>query len=179
MSLLCFFRQGLQKTQRVQDFVSGGVIKPIADKINYLHLKTDGKLEAQPIADGLMQWQINGAKRNITTEYTDHARLIMYRSRSKIGKKLEAMRDAKERIRIESDGPDYPYELPELRRIVIIIDFDFGKTVNIIKLFKTNRVDCYRAEIVGKVWKEKIGWAKALEGIRKSFIRLQSNSNLY
>jgi len=103
----------------------------------------------------------------------------MYRSRLKISKKLAAMRAAKERVRIESDAPNYPHELPELRRIIIIIDFDFGKTVNIIKLFKTNRVDCYRAEIDGKIWKEKIGGAKALEGIRKSFIRLQSNSNLY
>lgn len=89
------------------------------------------------------------------------------------------MRAAKERIRIESDAPNYPHQLPELRRIVIIIDFDFGKTVNIIKLFKTNRVDCYRAEIDGKVWKEKIGWAKTLEGIRKSFIRLHSNYSLH
>ena len=84
------------------------------------------------------------------------------------------MRAAKERIRLESPAPDYPPELPELRRIVIIIDFDFGKTVNIIKLFKTNRIDCYRAEAGGKVWKEKIGWAKVLEGIRKSFVRVHA-----
>ena len=103
----------------------------------------------------------------------------MYRSRSKISKKLASMRTAKERIRIESDTPNCPHELPELRRIVIIIDFDFGKTVNIIKLFKTNRVDCYRAEVDGKIWQEKIGWAKALEGIRKSFIRLHSNHSFY
>lgn len=98
----------------------------------------------------------------------------MYRSRKKISKKLAAMRAAKERIRLESDAPDYPPALPNLRRIVIIIDFDFGKTVNIIKLFKTNRIDCYRAEVDGKVWKEKIGWAKTLEGIRKSFLRVNS-----
>lgn len=87
------------------------------------------------------------------------------------------MRKAKERIRLKSPEPEYPPTLPNLRRIVIIIDFDFGKTVNIIKLFKTNRIDCYRAEAEGKIWKEKIGWAKVLEGIRKSFLRINSPYN--
>lgn len=84
------------------------------------------------------------------------------------------MRKAKERTRLESDTPEYPIELPNLRRIIIVIDFDYGKTVNIIKLFKTNRIDCYRAEVEGKIWKQKIGWAKVLEGIRKSFVRINS-----
>lgn len=84
------------------------------------------------------------------------------------------MRTAKERIRLESDAPDYPVELPNLRRIVIIIDFDFGKTVNIIKLYKSDRIDCYKAVVQGKIWKEKIGWAKILEGIRKSFVRIHA-----
>jgi len=47
------------------------------------------------------------------------------------------MRQAKERKRLESDAPDYPVELPNLRREIIIIDYDFGKVVEKIQLFKT------------------------------------------
>jgi len=98
----------------------------------------------------------------------------MYIKRTKISKKLAAMRAAKERIRLESPAPDYPFEPPKLRRIIVIIDFDFGKMVNIIRLYKTNRIDCYQAVIDGKTWKNHIGWSKILEGIRKSFIRIHA-----
>ena len=43
------------------------------------------------------------------------------------------MRQAKERKRLESDAPDYPVELPNLRREIIIIDYDFGKVVEKIQ----------------------------------------------
>jgi hypothetical protein len=57
------------------------------------------------------------------------------------------MRDVKERNRLENAEPIEPMrELPDLRRMVIIIDFDFGKSVNVLKLYRTNRVDSYRAE---------------------------------
>ncbi len=98
----------------------------------------------------------------------------MYKKRTQTGKKLAQMREKKEQIRLDSPAPDYPFQPPNLRRIVIIIDYDFGKVVNIIKLYKTNRIDCYQAVIDEKVWKEKIGWEKVLEGIRKSYIRVQA-----
>ena len=84
------------------------------------------------------------------------------------------MRAAKERIRLESPAPYYPFEPPKLRRIIVIIDFDFGKMVNIIRLYRTRRIDCYQAVIDGKIWKENIGWSKVLEGIRKSFVRIHA-----
>lgn len=98
----------------------------------------------------------------------------MYKKRTKISKKLAAMRKAKERIRMESTAPDYPFKPPKLRRIIVIIDFDFGKMVNIIRLYRTNRIDCYQAVVDGKIWKKNIGWSKILEGIRKSFVRVHS-----
>ncbi len=98
----------------------------------------------------------------------------MYKDRKNMSKKLKQMRDAKERKRLNSVLSNYPAELPDLRRMVIVIDYDFGKVVEIMKLHKTNRIDCYKAVINGKVWRKRIGWAKAVEGIRKSFTRIHS-----
>jgi len=78
------------------------------------------------------------------------------------------MRKAKERIRLERPAPDYPVNLPELRKIIVIIDYDFGKKVNVMRLYKTGRIDQYRAEANGKPWKQRIGLSGVLAGIRKS-----------
>ena len=91
----------------------------------------------------------------------------MYRKTAKL-KKYEAMRKAKERIRLERPAPDYPVNLPELRKIIVIIDYDFGKKVNVMRLYKTGRIDQYRAEANGKPWKQRIGLSGVLAGIRKS-----------
>jgi len=79
------------------------------------------------------------------------------------------MRAAKERKRMEGEAPDYPRELPNLRKVIITIDFD-GETpkVNTMRLYKTGRIDQYRAEANGKLWRERIGLAGILAGIRKS-----------
>lgn len=100
----------------------------------------------------------------------------MYRKRTRQSKKMyENMRKAKERKRLESDPPDYPQELPHLRRMIIVIDFDFGKVVEIMRLYNTyKRIDCYKAVANGKVWKNKVGWSRAMEAVRKSFVRVQS-----
>lgn len=96
----------------------------------------------------------------------------MYRKRKEYSNKLKAMREAKERKRLESPAPDYPIELPKLRRRIIIIDYDFGKVVHQMDLYKTNRRDCYRAVADGKPWCDRIGWSRVVEGIRKSFPRV-------
>lgn len=96
----------------------------------------------------------------------------MYRRRLKQGRKLAAMRAEKERLRLEGPAPDYPAELPNLRRIVVVIDYDFGKVVEVMRLYKTNRVDCYRAVIDGRVWKDRIGWTQILNALRRSFLRV-------
>ena len=98
----------------------------------------------------------------------------MYRKRIKYSRKLKNMREARERNRLEGPSPDYPAELPDLRRRIIVIDYDFGKVVHRIDLYRTERIDCYRAVADGKPWKEKIGWSKVLEAMRKSFIRVHS-----
>jgi len=98
----------------------------------------------------------------------------MYRKRKQCSKKLQSMREAKKRKRLEGPTPDYPVELPELRRQIIIIDYDHGKVEHRLDLYRTNRIDCYRAVADGKPWRDRVGWSKVVEGIRKSFVRVRA-----
>ena len=45
-----------------------------------------------------------------------------------MSRKLRAMREARERRRLEGVEPRYPRELPALRRTLIIVDYDFGRS---------------------------------------------------
>lgn len=71
-------------------------------------------------------------------------------------------------------APDYPATLPDLRRRIVIEDFDFGHRVHVLELHRTNRVDCYRVIADGREWKRRMGWSKILAGLRKSLPRLSS-----
>ena len=52
---------------------------------------------------------------------------MAYRKRTKYSKKLqEAMQRGRERARMERPAPEYPLDLPELRREIIIRDYDHG-----------------------------------------------------
>lgn len=86
--------------------------------------------------------------------------------------RLEAMRRGRERARIEGPAPDYPAILPDLRRRIVIEDWDFGHKVHVLELHRTNRVDCYRVVADGVEWKDRIGWSKILAGLRKSMPRV-------
>lgn len=86
--------------------------------------------------------------------------------------KLAAMHRGRERARIEGPAPDYPQQLPELRRRIVVEDFDFGHKVHVLELHRTNRVDCYRVVADGVEWKRRIGWANILAGLRKSMPRV-------
>lgn len=98
----------------------------------------------------------------------------MFIKRARQSKRMEAARAARERKRLEGDAPDYcNHVLPELRREIIVIDHDFGTVTHHMELYKTGRVDTYRIEVDGKPWKQA-GWSKAVEGIRKSFLRVKS-----
>ncbi len=96
----------------------------------------------------------------------------MYRRRKTGSKKLQAMRAAKEQKRLAGPVPEYPVELPDLRRRIIVIDYDFGKVVHIVDLYRTDRRDCYRAVADGKLWRRRIGWSRVLAGVRKRFLRV-------
>ena len=100
----------------------------------------------------------------------------MYRRREKGSKKynerLARAREARERKRLEAPAPDYPPELPELRREIVVRDFDFGEVEHVICLYRANRVDCYRVEVDGKCVARRMGWSRVLELLRKAFLRV-------
>ncbi len=82
------------------------------------------------------------------------------------------MRAAKERRRMERQGPDYPADLPVLRRQIIVRDFDFGEVEYTFDLLRSGRIDCYRIRVDGKELPGVFGWSRVLEMIRKGFIRV-------
>ena len=71
-------------------------------------------------------------------------------------------------------APDNP--LPELRRVIEITDYDSGQPVtHRIELYRSDRIDCYRAVVDGRLWKTRIGWSRVLEGLRKALPRLRQS----
>jgi len=91
-----------------------------------------------------------------------------------MSRKLRAMRDAREHRRLEGSEPRYPRELPTLRRTLIIIDYDFGAVEYRIDLYRTQRIDCYRAVADGVEWRRSMGWSKVLAGLRVKFPRVRA-----
>ena len=85
---------------------------------------------------------------------------------------LARMRAGKDAARLEQPDPDYPAALPDLRRRIVVEDFDFGHSVHVLELHRTNRVDCYRVVADGVEWKARIGWSKILAGLRRSMPRV-------
>jgi hypothetical protein len=91
----------------------------------------------------------------------------------------QRMREAKEVIRLNGPAPEYPLPVPNLRRIVIIIDFDFGKKViKFFKFYKTKRIDSYYI-IDEEGTSIKAGWARFINlYLMKCFVRVKSTYNL-
>lgn len=64
---------------------------------------------------------------------------------------------------------------PRLRRRITIEDFDGGQaSTHVIELFRTSRIDSYRAVIDGREWKARVGWSRVLDGLRRAMPRLAS-----
>jgi len=86
--------------------------------------------------------------------------------------KLSNIRLAKERKRLDGVVPDYPASLPDLRCKITIERYDCGET-HVLELYKTNRIDCYRVVVDGKLWRLKIGLSRILEQVRKAMPRIR------
>lgn len=99
----------------------------------------------------------------------------MYRKPSdKQRRRLDAMKRGRERAAMSREPRGRAPDLPELRREVIVIDYDSGQPVaHTLHLFKTNRIDTYRIEADGKPWKCG-GWSACLVGLRKAYPRVPS-----
>lgn len=89
-------------------------------------------------------------------------------------RRIEALKRGRDRANASKPARGYPPVLPELRREVIVIDYDGPEPVtHTLHLFKTRRVDRYRVEADGKPWKS-CGWSVALAGLRKAYQRVPS-----
>lgn len=95
------------------------------------------------------------------------------RQREDLARRREAMRRGRERAAMAREPRGRMPELPLLRREIIVIDYDTGQPVtHTLHLYRTRRVDQYRAEADGKPWRDRIGWSKVLAAIRKAYQRL-------
>lgn len=90
------------------------------------------------------------------------------------GRKLEAMRRGKDRARMAREPEGRAPDLPLLRRVVTVTDFDSGEPVtHTLELHRTRRVDVYAITADGQPWK-CCGWSAALAGLRKAYPRVPS-----
>jgi hypothetical protein len=89
-------------------------------------------------------------------------------------RKLEALRRGRDRVNANKPARLYPPKLPDLRREVIVIDYDTGQPVqHVLRLYRTRRVDVYRIEADGAAWRSG-GWTRALDGLRRAYPRVPS-----
>lgn len=98
----------------------------------------------------------------------------MYRTRTRMSAKMAVARAAKARLRLERPAPDYLPDLPLLRRTIVVIDYDFGVVEHRLDLYRSNRRDCYRVVADGVEWRQRAGWSRVTEALRKSFLRVSA-----
>jgi hypothetical protein len=101
-------------------------------------------------------------------------RHLSKRQQAEQTRKLEAMRAGRDRARMAREPQGRAPELPNLRRVVTVTDYDTGTPITKeLRLYKTRRVDVFRVEAGGMPWK-CCGWSVALEGLRKAYPRVPS-----
>ena len=98
----------------------------------------------------------------------------MYRDQNRHSARLLAMRQAKERQRLEGPAPAYPAALPPLRREVLVVDHDFGTVEHYWQLWQSHRVDQYRVVENDRPWSEAAGWWRVCEQLRERFPRVRA-----
>lgn len=75
----------------------------------------------------------------------------------------------------EADQRSAMWRPPKLRRRITIEDFDgVEQRTHVVELFRTSRIDSYRAVIDGREWNARIGWSRVLDGLRRALPRLAS-----
>jgi hypothetical protein len=72
------------------------------------------------------------------------------RGSRKFNERMERASAERARLRLGGPAPDYPPNLPELRRRIVVEDFDLGGVVrHELRLYRSGRVDCYVVEVDG------------------------------
>lgn len=102
-------------------------------------------------------------------------RRLTKHQQAKRQRRIDAMRRGRERAAIARDPHGRAPELPLLRREITVIDYDTGQPItHTLHLYRSTRVDQYRAEADGKPWRDRVGWSKVLAALRKAYPRLPS-----
>lgn len=90
-------------------------------------------------------------------------------------RKYQAHREQRRAECAENEQRQAAWQPPQLRRRVTIEDFDGEEPhIHTIELFRTSRIDSYRAVVNGTEWKASIGWSRVLDGVRRALPRLLS-----
>lgn len=98
------------------------------------------------------------------------------RKKQQKDKMCARMRAGKAVIRLRNSVPrNPPWEPPERRRVIIVIDFDFGIKVDLFWLFRSDRIDSYNVEHNGKRLGGRIGWANFCKRLSAHFPRVMGN----
>ncbi|WEN13660.1 hypothetical protein PY254_10420 [Rhodanobacter sp. AS-Z3] len=93
-------------------------------------------------------------------------------------RKYQARRDRHRPDIAPGDQRPPTWQPPLLRRRITIEDFDDAEpTIHTIELFRTRRIDSYRAVVNGAEWHAGIGWSRVLDGLRRALPRLLSPRN--
>ena len=97
-----------------------------------------------------------------------------HKRRAAQARKFDALRRGRDRANAAKPKRGYATSLPELRREVIVVDYDTGQPVtHTLHFYRTRRVDRYAVYADGNPWK-CCGWSTALAGLRKSYPRVPS-----
>ena len=101
----------------------------------------------------------------------------MYRMRrhgsQKFNEKMARWREIQLQKKLEEPPPYYGPQPPEIRRRIIVEDYDGGETTrHEIVLHRSSRIDCYRVEVDGKMLPGRKGWSSVMEMVRKAFVRV-------
>ena len=89
--------------------------------------------------------------------------------RARIAKSI-AKRENERHKHVNESGTE-PLQ-PDLRKKIEITSYDMGESKTItFELFQSDRIDCYKVLVDGKLWKKRVGLSKILEGIRKALPR--------
>lgn len=93
------------------------------------------------------------------------------RYKKRIALRQRAMQEGKARARMARE-PVPRWEPPELRRRLIVEDYDTGSVMRtVIDMHRTSRIDCYRVTINGIPQAGRPGWSRVLDGLRRAMPR--------
>ena len=101
--------------------------------------------------------------------------------KSRVNAEYRRMRKGKALLqgkRAKELGPRIEHELPVIRKIVIVLNLDFGLAVDIFWFRKTSRIDSYLVSNL-KMVTEKMGWTVFCKRLSAYYPRLLSPMRLY